>query len=1040
MLPTVVNVSDITGQRVVGRVTSWQTRNGPFNVEHLAGRNPNGHLIVYWWSPQHDWQAVNVTQKTGQPTVGDATSWQTPNGPFNVEHLAARNANGDVIVYWWSPQHDWQAVNVSQKTGQKVTGQLTSWQTMNGPFNVEHLAGRNPNGDLIVFWWSPQHDWKSVNVSQKAGQKIAGDLTSWQTKNGPFNVEHLAGRNPNGDLIVFWWSPQHDWQAVNVSQKTGQKLAGGVTSWQTRNGPFNVEHVAGRNPNGDLIVFWWSPQHDWQAIDVTAFTGGNIAGAPSSFQVRDADGNAEMLAARSNNNSLLYHWWKPAFDWEMADLTKLTGRLVFSDPEAWTTPSGNHIVEHLACEGDNHALLVFFFDNEIRTEGISTERWIGIGPRNITCVVMAVAADPNNAALVYAATQFGGVWKSRNGGSSWSPTMDNLLNPCASALAVSRSQLNVVYAGMSPGSVGPAGGNPTSLYRSENWGRSWTPKTTMASTFCRALALHPVNPEIVYFAGDQGLHKSADGGGAWNTSFAGDIDDVQIDADAPDTLYAAVRDQGIFKTTDGGANWERKGAAVTFTVADDDGNMVSASLDGQFRTRLAIGEDQRTGKHGTRFVVAKVQGTIIVSNDGGDNWRVLPGTDHGLDRQNWWDSCVAVCPADEDFIVAGGGSIQFTLNASAKSPTWTKLPDSLHSDQQSIAFVLSNPADFYFSNDGYVGLASGRGGNSAKASNRLVACQCFYVGVSQGKTLVAASSTYHTGIIRTGRTDFLDWQEIDSPEGGLIEIDPTEDATMFCSPWGQSKLHRSRDGGNSWDKLEVAIEDGTVVHIQSLAIRPNDPKRIYASGFKGRLHFSLNGGDSWSVVKNAAGVALLPNVGDGRKDGNFAFAYAPSNNAVLYLGTKAGHLWRTTTAAKNTEGWTELIPPLTIGSARISTISVAPGDPNSILVGYDTDSGRIIWRGVVGSGGNVTWTDIGGSGTSTLPVAPINGLLIDPLNSMRYFAATDVGMFNTENGGLAWRLYNEGLPRIRIIDMQLRLRSRMLYVAAYGRGIFRRRI
>ncbi|MEP6601461.1 MAG: hypothetical protein ABJB49_06565, partial [Nitrospirota bacterium] len=60
MLPSVVNVSDITGQRVTGRVASWQTRNGPYNVEHLAGRNLTNDLTVFWWSPQHDWQAVNV--------------------------------------------------------------------------------------------------------------------------------------------------------------------------------------------------------------------------------------------------------------------------------------------------------------------------------------------------------------------------------------------------------------------------------------------------------------------------------------------------------------------------------------------------------------------------------------------------------------------------------------------------------------------------------------------------------------------------------------------------------------------------------------------------------------------------------------------------------------------------------------------------------------------------------------------------------------------------------------------------------------------
>src|SRR6185436_8096389 len=90
--------------------------------------------------------------------------------------------------------------------------------------------------------------WKLVNVTQKTNQKIAGALTSWVTPGG---VEHLAGRSPTGDLIVCWWSNQHDWQAINVTSITGEKIAESVTSWQTPNGSANVEHLAGRNPYGD---------------------------------------------------------------------------------------------------------------------------------------------------------------------------------------------------------------------------------------------------------------------------------------------------------------------------------------------------------------------------------------------------------------------------------------------------------------------------------------------------------------------------------------------------------------------------------------------------------------------------------------------------------------------------------------------------------------------------------------------------------------------------------------------------------------------
>ena len=106
MLPGVVDVTAITGQRVIGPLTSWQTPDGPYIVEHLAGISPTGDVLVFFWSPRHDWQVVSVSQITGQQVVGPVTSWQTPDGPYIVEHLAGMSPTGDMLVFFWSPRHD----------------------------------------------------------------------------------------------------------------------------------------------------------------------------------------------------------------------------------------------------------------------------------------------------------------------------------------------------------------------------------------------------------------------------------------------------------------------------------------------------------------------------------------------------------------------------------------------------------------------------------------------------------------------------------------------------------------------------------------------------------------------------------------------------------------------------------------------------------------------------------------------------------------------------------------------------------------------
>lgn len=152
-------------------------------------------------------------------------------------------------------------------------GPVTGWQTQDGPHTVEHLAGQSPKGDLLVFFRVARTEaWRPVNVSQiTGGQKVAGPVTSWQTADGPYNVEHLAGQSPTGDLLVFFWSPRADWQVVNVSQITGgQKIAGPVTNWQKtqadQNGLYNVEYLATQSLTGDRLVFFWSPRANWQVV------------------------------------------------------------------------------------------------------------------------------------------------------------------------------------------------------------------------------------------------------------------------------------------------------------------------------------------------------------------------------------------------------------------------------------------------------------------------------------------------------------------------------------------------------------------------------------------------------------------------------------------------------------------------------------------------------------------------------------------------------------------------------------------------------
>lgn len=209
-------------------------------------------------------------------------------------------------------------------------------------------------------------------------------------------------------------------------------------------------------------------------------------------------------------------------------------------------------------------------------------KWNAVNNGLTNLDVRVLAIDPISRIAIYAGGA-GGVFKSINGGASWSQTGVFSLNNTI-ALAIDFANPNILYAAIAePNSCFHS---DRRLFKSIDGGADWNNNISPNINGCdniHSLVLDPTNPNILYVTnyddslGDtwSPLVKSSDGGATWSYLLGIPYAVLVVDPVNPDTLYAGTFDftyfgyagldyrNGVLKSTDGGAHWSTTGLAGT---------------------------------------------------------------------------------------------------------------------------------------------------------------------------------------------------------------------------------------------------------------------------------------------------------------------------------------------------------------------------------------------------------------------------------------------------------------------------------------------
>jgi len=512
------------------------------------------------------------------------------------------------------------------------------------------------------------------------------------------------------------------------------------------------------------------------------------------------------------------------------------------------------------------------------------ESWSAMNSCPVGTRIQALAINPQNPEILYATTEFDamGILKSTNHGESWDYVNNGLSVMNVTALTIDPQNPEILYACTDSGAYYPE--YPLGIFKSTNGGETWSEVTNgLQAQSPTALAIDPKNPLVLYVGTLYGsVYKSSDGGESWNFSWSpySTISSLAIDPLSPEIVYAATTSGGVFKSVNGGFNWSAVNAGLNAVyiraLAVDPQNEVTVYAgtgSGIFKSTDAC-KSWIAINNGTSLSTISIYALTIdpqrpetiyagafdafKSTDAGESWSQLSLQLRLLANVGIY--ALAINPQNTEHLYAG---------SSGKYPFWESLNGgaswhSLNYDSDlnfggikisALAIDPQNPQRIYVGTDDSGLYRSGNGGGSvARIRSGPAEVRALAINPHNPETVYVAG--LGAGVYKT--TNGWDFS---AANNGITELDATSLAIHPQSPsivyagTNGGGVFRSVDGGANWGGMNVGLTDANV---QTLAMSPTMPRRLYASTSEGHLWaYQLPALSNITIRTNPAGLSFM---------------------------------------------------------------------------------------------------------------------------------------------------------------------------------------
>lgn len=647
--------------------------------------------------------------------------------------------------------------------------------------------------------------------------------------------------------------------------------------------------------------------------------------------------------------------------------------------------------------------------------GRSSGSWSALGPINYTNGtsgyngglgrVNVIAFHPTNANIIYIGMPAGGIWKTTDGGTTWTPMADSLASIGISGIAVDHASPNTVY--ILTGDGDGAHTYSIGILKSTDGGATWTTTglTWAVTSFNRGfkLLMHPTNSSIMFAATTAGILKTTDGWATWSNVQGGSFRDIEFKPGTPATMYASTA-SSFYRSTNTGSSWSLITSGLPSSEDRAELGVSAANsnyvyyLSGPAGTNSYKGLYRSTDSGLTFSTMSTTPNILGYSTTGMDN-----------NSQSWYDLAIAVNPSDANNTISGGINLWRSTNGGASNTcitNWFEPPGAFQYVHADIHELVYNPLNgtLYCGSDGGISRSTDNGVTWTDISSGLEIMQFYRIaGVEANQNLLVGGTQDNGSNKYTGTTTI---QHILGGDGMDCMIDYNTNNNMYYS-FQNGGLQRSTDGGST----NTGIQPGgsTGAWVTPYAMDASNPSIIY--GGYDDVYRSTNMGTSWTNLGSDGRGALAVGVDDPAR------LYA-ANGTTLQTSANTGGSWSTISGA---------LPSLTI-----TFIAVDPADADRVWVtfgGYT--AGQKVYESV---NAGASWTNISGS----LPNIPALSIAYEntggsPMDAI--YVGMDVGVYYRSDV-TSWTLCGTGLPNVPIYDLEINHTNSKIRAGTFGRGLW----